>query len=301
MIRVGILGAGVMGRRRAEAVRAHPGLQLIGVSDDAQASTRLLQKDLDMVFVCVPNDQAAPLSLAALHRDLHVFCEKPPARSVAEFLAVVDAAARRQRVLMVGLNHRLHGSVQRLDQVVASGELGRVRRMRGVYGKPGNSGWRTDPAVAGGGILLDQGIHMLDLLLRLAPDLEPVAAIIDGAPLEDDVLALLRSPDGVAATLHSSAREPRCIFRLEVVFDAGRVVLDGILSGSMAYAPERFLLERPGQATAVETFEVDHSWALEVARMADAVLEPRVAAHGAPADAVRVLRCIERIHEVGRA
>lgn len=299
MLRAGLIGLGAVGRRRAAAIDAHPLLARVATSDDPAGTAALLSQPLDLVFVCVPNDQAAAICRAALERGLHVFCEKPGARSVAELLPVVAAAAARDRVLMFGFNHRLHGSVRRLLSMAERGEHGPLSSLRGVYGKPGSSGWRLDPAVAGGGILLDQGIHLLDLVHLLAGELEVVAAVVRGAPLEDDVHALLRGRDGVVASLHSSAREPRCIFRLEAVFAHARVALEGILSGSMAYAPERLVITRAGQDPQVEAFTVDPSWAEEVALMAAAVVEGRPAAHGTAADAVRILRCIERIHEVG--
>lgn len=304
MLRVGLIGLGAVGRRRAAAIQAHPGLRLVETSDSPAQTTQLLTASLDLVFVCVPNDQTAPTCLAALSRGLHVFCEKPPARSLAELLPVVQAATAADRVLMYGFNHRLHGAVLRLRELAGSQEHGALRSLRGVYGKPGATGWRRDPAVAGGGILLDQGIHMLDLLRLLAGELTVEGAVVRGAPLEEDVHALLRGERGVVASLHSSAWEPRCTFRLEAVFERARVVVDGILSGSMAYAPERLRVEAQGRPPTEERFEQDGSWAAEVDAMAAAVVEGRSAAaagHGSPEDAVALMRCIERIHQAGRA
>lgn len=303
MIRAGVVGMGVVGRRRAAAIAAHPDLDLAATSDAAAETAALLDQPLDVVFVCLPNALAAPACLAALDRGLHVFCEKPPARTAAELLPVLEAAARARRVLMVGFNHRLHGSVQALLALHREGALGPLHSLRGVYAKPGNSGWRVDPAVAGGGILLDQGIHMLDLARLLAGELAVQAAVVRGEPVEDDVHALLRGARGAVVSLHSSAREPRCIFRLEAVYARGRATLDGILSGSMAYAPERLVVEVPGQPAQVREYAADRSWADEVAEMARAVVDGggcASARHGDPADALALLRCIERIYEVGR-
>lgn len=308
MLRTVVIGMGVVGKRRARAVLDHARLDLIGTADDPATARALLDQAPDLAVVCVPNRAAPPTCLAALAAGAHVFCEKPPARSSAELRPVIRAARARGRVLMYGFNHRHHGSVRWLLDGAASGRLGALRALRGFYGKPGNGGWRLDPVEAGGGILLDQGIHMLDLFLVLAPGLRPVFARVRGAPVEDDVVAVLESPDGVVAQLHSSARAPRCGFRLEAEFDRARVTLDGILSGSMAYAPERLLVAPAAGApvAAVDrSFEVDGSWAAGVACVVDAIDAVGSGApmgahpHGRPGEALAVLELVEAIYALG--
>jgi predicted dehydrogenase len=308
MLRTVIIGMGVVGKRRARAVVAHPSLDLIGTADDEATARVLLAQRPELAVVCVPNRAAPPACLAALAAGAHVFCEKPPARSSAELRPVIEAARSLGRVLMYGFNHRHHGSVRWLLDAAASGRLGALRALRGVYVKTGNAGWRLDPEEAGGGILLDQGIHMLDLFLALAPGLRPVFARVRGMPLEDDVVAVLESPSGVVAQLHSSARAPRCRFRLEADYASARVTLDGILSGSMAYAPERLVVE-PAAGSAVapvdQSFELDDSWAAGLACLVDAVRFARsnasvpVHAHGRPEQALAALELVEAIYAAG--
>lgn len=305
MLRTAVIGMGVIGTRRARAVSEHPGLVLIGTADDETTARELLALQPQLAVVCVPNRAAPPTCHAALAAGAHVFCEKPPARSSAELRPVIEAARARGRVLMYGFNHRHHGSVRWLLDAAASGSLGALRALRGVYVKTGNAGWRLEPEEAGGGILLDQGIHMLDLFLALAPGLQPVFARVRGAPLEDDVVAVLEGPGGVVAQLHSSARAPRCQFRLEAEFDRARVTLDGILSGSMAYAPERLVVE-PAPGTAVESvdrsFGVDDSWAAGVACVVDAIRNADPSTphpHGRPEEALAVMELVESIYAIG--
>ena len=321
MLRVGVLGHGVMGRRRAALVRAHPGLRLSVVCDADPAALagldvpteagwraaldRPLDPPLDAVMVCLPNHLNAPATAAALERGLHVLCEKPPARSVAE-LAAVAAAARPGLTLAYGFNHRRHGSV--VDALALLDALGPVLHLRGVYGKsavseiPGS--WRGDPALAGGGILMDQGIHMVDLLRCFAGEFDEVQAMIRGpAGHEEDAFALLRSRGGAVASLHSSATRWRHRFHLHVACARGALELDGILSGSMSYAPEILRIERrdpaSGRALPPEErrYERDDSWAQEVDAFA------RAAAAGAPiesgglADARATLALVERIYD----
>lgn len=299
-MRVGIAGRGVMGLRRRAAIMAHPELTLVGDSDNPSETAALLELSLDAVFVCVPNRWAAPITVAALERGFSVFCEKPPARSLEEVLTVAAALERAPGQVMYGFNHRKHGSVLSALALAESGELGSLQSLRGVYGKPGSEGWRTDAEVAGGGILLDQGIHMLDLIRAFAGELTVVSALMRDAPLETEAYATLVSGNGVVAQLHSSAREPREIFRLEVVFERGRMTLDGILSGSMRYAPETLVVVRDGRVTRTG-YERDDSWALEVADFAEVVIKRRPVTHGSIADARAVMALVDRINELARS
>jgi predicted dehydrogenase len=183
-LRIGIAGYGVIGKRRRGCVDANPFMTTVavcdkkfaddGTLDDGIAYSREYEKlfnhDLDAVLVCMSNDMAAEITIAALERGLHVFCEKPPARNMAELLAVVSAEkAHPELKLMYGFNHRYHDSVQDALKLIRSGSLGKIINMRGVYGKSklitfDQADWRAKREMAGGGVLLDQGIHMVDLM-----------------------------------------------------------------------------------------------------------------------------------------
>lgn len=269
--------------------------------DDDDGAAKLWAAEPDVLLVSVPTGDAARWTRAGLARGLHVFCEKPPARSPAELAEVLGEAERRpHQVLMYGFNHRWHGSVQEARRRIDAGELGVVSGLRGVYGKRGIEGWRADPERAGGGILLDQGIHLADLMLAIAGDFPEVSARVFtdrlGLLVEDGAQALLRSSAGVAATLWSSAAEPAPIFRLEVVLTKGRLVLDGILSGSMAYAPERLLVEpRSGPAEVLEWSE-DTCWRDELVELESAIRQGRAPRQGTPAQAQAALDLVHRIY-----
>jgi predicted dehydrogenase len=190
-LRVGIAGYGVVGRRRRHFVDLHPGMRTVAVCDAKYSNHGqfedglryysdyhgLLHEELDVLFVCVPNFLAAEVTVAGLERELHVFCEKPPGRDLQD-LARVIASERRNpgRKLKYGFNHHYHDSVRDAHRIVKSGELGRVLNLRGLYGKSKiisfESDWRTKRNEAGGGILLDQGIHMVDLMRMFAGEFD---------------------------------------------------------------------------------------------------------------------------------
>ena len=322
-----MIGHGVVGRRRSALVAAHPRLRLAAVCDaDPAALTglpegtaadtdwrRSLARDLDAVVICLPNHLSAAVSAAALRRGLHTFCEKPPARSLAELEAVAAAAAARpDRVLLYGFNHRHHGSVREALALARSGELGELLHLRGVYGKSAVAErpacWRGDPERAGGGILLDQGLHMLDLMRCFAGDFSRVQAVLveERPGLEREAFALLSTPGGVVATLHSSATHWRHRFHLHAGFTEGALELDGILSGSMSYAPELLRVWRRDAATGragpprCTRYEEDMSWAVEIDSFARAVETGRATGACGLADAGATLALVERIYQSGR-
>ena len=184
-LRVGIAGYGVVGKRRRHFIDQHPNLQTVAVCDrDFKAAgtlddgvlaytsyADLIANPLDAIFVCMTNDIAPTVTIAGLEHGMHVFCEKPPGRTVEDVERVMNCEARHADLkLMYGFNHRYHDSVRKALEIVRSGEFGDVLNIRGVYGKSkfisfgAHSDWRVERDIAGGGILLDQGIHMVDLI-----------------------------------------------------------------------------------------------------------------------------------------
>jgi predicted dehydrogenase len=324
-LRVGIAGYGVVGQRRRQVVDAHPALETIAVCDrrlpnDAAAVDGvvqyrhykdLLNEKLDILFVCLTNDMAAEVAIAGLERGLHVFCEKPPGRDIQDVARVIAVEKRRpQQRLMYGFNHRYHDSVRDALALVRGGELGRMINLRGVYGKSAiinfESDWRTKRAIAGGGILLDQGIHMVDLLRLFAGEFTDVHSFVSNShwnhDVEDNAYALMRTTDGVVAMLHSSATQWRHRFNLEITLTRGMIILSGILSGSKSYGAETITVARTAPDDAGDPKEQttrynrDSSWTDEVAEFAEAVLANRPIVNGSSEQALRTMQLVYRIY-----
>jgi predicted dehydrogenase len=325
-LRVGLVGYGRIGRLRASLLEAHADVSLIAVADPAltEAPTGcrlfpdadgLLRDDVDAVFVCTPNAVTASVVVAALDAGKHVFAEKPPGRTLADVAAIRAAEARHPTLrLKFGFNHREHESVRLAAALVRDGELGHLLWMRGIYGKAGGpdftKDWRVDAAVAGGGILLDQGIHMVDLFRVFVDDFDEVKSFVGrqfwSAGLEDNAFALLRSRRGPVAMLHSSATHWNHTFRLEVYLSEGYLVLQGFLTNSRTYGRETLVVGRrdwddPDAARGAPReeryhFDEDRSWEREVDDFVSAIFHERPVARGTSLDALAAMDLVHRIY-----
>ena len=324
-LRIGIAGFGVVGKRRRKFIDAHPDLTVVAVCDRTfgRGQTtdngldcfsdyrRLLDKELDALFICMTNDMAAKVTIAGLERGLNVFCEKPPGRDLEEIARVIAVERKRPgQKLMYGFNHRHHDSVRDALKLVRSNDLGRIINLRGVYGKSKiinfETDWRTQRSIAGGGILLDQGIHMVDLLRLFAGEFVDVKSFVSnnhwGHDVEDNAYALLRTGDGVVAMLHSSATQWQHRFSLEIALEHGAIVLSGLLTSSKSYGAETLTVfnKTPadqGDSEGITTaYDTDPSWAAEISDFADAVLNDAPMKFGTSRDAWETMKLVSRIY-----
>ena len=325
-LRVGIAGYGVVGKRRRQHIDAHPALLTTAVSDNSFRGDgvfddgivyfddyfKLFDQDIDVLFVCLSNDVAATATINALQHGLDVFCEKPPGRTVNEIAAVCETLKRLpNRIIKYGFNHRYHHSVKEALRIVQSGELGEIINLRGVYGKSkliswGQTTWRTERRRAGGGILLDQGIHMVDLLRLFAGDFTEVHSFISNRywqkDVEDNAYALMKTEDGKVAMLHSSATSWRHRFSLDITLSKGALTLAGILSGSKSYGDETLKIiyasndESKDPKEKILHYEDDPSWAEEVIEFADALVNGAKIINGTKEDAYKTMELVYRIY-----
>ena len=179
---VAIIGCGLIGRKRAQALGTH---RLVACADVVLGRAEALAREypgcvatddyrraiehpeVEAVIVAATNNMLAPVGLAAIEAGKHVLIEKPAARNAAELRPLLAAADRRGVVVKVGFNHRFHPAFQQARALVDAGEIGDLLYIRARYGHGGRVGydreWRADPKVAGGGELLDQGVHLIDL------------------------------------------------------------------------------------------------------------------------------------------
>jgi predicted dehydrogenase len=325
MIKIGIIGYGKMGKIRVRTAIESGRAEICGVHDPdnklsdldlphAGSSEKILKNpEIQAVFICTPNHLNKPLTIDALRAGKHVFCEKPPAftaRDVEEIRAAESASSRK---LMYGFNHRHHGSMQRAKKEVESGSYGRLLWMRGRYGKSVDADfcdtWRARKELAGGGILLDQGIHMLDLFLFFAGEFDVVQALVSNLywklNIEDNVFAqFLNTKTGVAASLHSTMTQWRHLFSLEIFLENGHIVVNGLKTPSGTYGDEVLTLEHNSSRTPEVrwdetiriTYNADTSWRSEVDTFFDAIEQDRPILTGNSTDALKLMHLIDEIY-----
>lgn len=326
MLRVAIAGYGTVGRIRHRCVDDHPSAKIVGVADETQSfemlgpqvqgfrDTRMMIDVLkpDVVFIALPNFLAAPLSAFALERGCHVFCEKPPARNLIELQQVIDVESRSPGLhLAYGFNHRYHPSVKQALSLVRSHELGNIIDMRGVYGKSAiirfdKKEWRCQREQAGGGILLDQGIHMVDMMRLMGGDFTTVHSFVRnshwGHDVEDNAYALMRTDSGIIAMLHSSATQWRHRFQLDITLQGGAITLSGILSSTRSYGAETITIATPtpdilGDPTEVTTrFSHDSSWQDETDEFLDTITSERPPTGFSSAEAKKTMELVYAIY-----
>ncbi len=323
-----IFGYGYMGRIRHRVLCEHPDVEQIIVVDPAIDPSRVgsggvLLSDgrdvpwsrIDAVFVCTPNNITADLCIEGLLQCGHVFCEKPPARTWDEFCRIADVAGKVPgHHLVFGFNHRLHPSIQAAKALVGDGGLGEVLYIKGTYGKSGGvryrENWRNNRAVSGGGILLDQGVHLLDIFqFFLGPLTLREALLVDSfwnCGVEDNAFVLLESQKGIPAFLHSSATLWKHTFRIEIGCHDGYLVASGFLSKTGSYGREQLVIGKrqfEDEALALGNpreeiihFDRDESWDKEVHEFLVAIKEGRPANHGTLEEARQVMQIIRDVY-----
>jgi len=303
VLRVGIVGAGRMGAKRARAIAHCSQTQLVAIVDqDHERAEALAQaygchagtnwealvtaRDIDAVVVATPHNWLAPISLVALEARKHVLCEKPLAITAAEAERLVAAAARNGAKLKTGFNHRHHPALREAHALARTGCIGRLMFLRCRYGHGGRAGyeqeWRANPAQSGGGELLDQGIHALDLFRWFLGEFSEVFAVLGSSfwhtPVEDNAFCTLRTADGQVASLHASWTQWKNLFSFEIFGEQGYLIIEG-LGGH--YGRERLVVGHRAAtfgAPAEELIEYDGddgSWAREWEEFVSALREDR--------------------------
>lgn len=325
---VGIIGAGLQGRRRARAALDVASFDLRIIADADEKAARLLADDMgcdyttcwervvemkgvDVVAVCTPPHLHVAIGSAASVQGKHVLCEKPMGRTLEEAKAIVDASSVNGARLKCGLNHRHHGGIRQAKlwhEQGAIGEIVFVRCRYGIGGRPGyEREWRSQPQVSGGGQLMDQGFHALDLFRWFVGDFVEVFGMLttgfwEIAPLEDNAFALLRTAQGQVASLHTSWTQWKNLFSFEVFGRDGYIRVEGL---GDSYGVERAVLGKrefgaPFCEEVVEFRGSDSSWRGEWEELAAAIREGREPL-GSGRDALKVQELVRALYQSAAA
>jgi predicted dehydrogenase len=319
---VGVVGCGLIGQKRAKALPVSD--KVVACADvsvdrasalarpfgaKVVADWRQLVEDpaVDVVIVATPHNSLAEITLGAVDAGKHVLVEKPAARFASELEPVIVARDRNHVQVHVGYNHRHHRSLRKARELISSGALGELMFIRGRYGHGGRIGydreWRADPALSGGGELIDQGPHLIDLSRWFLGDFAQVegraATYFWNMPVDDNGFMMLRTERGQIAFLQVSCTEWKNLFSLEIYGRDGKLDLNG-LGGS--YGVERITWYKmlpemgPPETYAWEYPMADDSWAVETAAFLDNVRAGRPATTSIE-DAIAALKIVEAIYE----
>ncbi|HEX7598274.1 MAG TPA: Gfo/Idh/MocA family oxidoreductase [Polyangia bacterium] len=323
-MRVGIIGCGLIGLKRSQALST---AKLVACADRDLGRARTLAArspgvrasdnadevataaDVDIVVVATPHDSLAEITLKAIRAGKHVLVEKPAARSAAELQPVADEAERLGALVRVGFNHRYHRAFRKARELCTSGALGELMFLRARYGHGGRLGyekeWRANRAISGGGELIDQGVHLIDLSRMFLGDFSETfghaATFFWKMPVDDNAFLMLRTARGQVAWLHASATEWKNTFSMEIYGRDGKLHIDG-LGGS--YGTERLTFYRmlpemgPPETTAWEFPMADDSWAVEFTEFLQDIEKRRQPSPNLR-DAVAALQVVDQVYTEG--
>jgi predicted dehydrogenase len=319
---IGIIGCGLIGQKRAKALGT--GGRLIACADvDATRAANLAKSagasafsdwrellklpEVQIVVIATLHDSLAEITLAAIRAGKHVLVEKPAARSADELEPVLKAAQEQGVLVRVGFNHRYHRALLQAKKIVDSGELGELMFIRARYGHGARVGydreWRADPVLSGGGELIDQGPHLIDLSRWFLGDFVDVQGFAHtfywDMPVDDNGFMILKTSRQQVAFLHASCTEWKNLFSMEIYGKVGKLDISG-LGGS--YGVERLTHYKmlpemgPPETTAWEYPMADNSWLVEMTEFYEDVRLGRQPAAGLP-DAYAALKVIQNIYK----
>ena len=324
MLNFGIIGCGLIGQKRAKALGQGGRLvacadtnlnRALSLSGTYQAHSfdnyhdLLALPGLEAVVVATLHDSLAEITLAAIHAGKHVLVEKPAARFPQELEPVMMAADQMGVKVRVGFNHRYHRAIRKAKQLIDDGALGDLMFLRARYGHGGRVGydkeWRSRPELSGGGELIDQGPHLIDLSRWfLSQEFVEVQGFAHtyywDMPVDDNGFMLLKTANHQTAFLHVSCTEWKNLFSMEIYGRDGKLEISG-LGGS--YGVERLTWYKmlpemgPPETTTWEYPMADNSWAVELTEFYDDILLNRSVDAGLQ-DAYESLKVIQYIYRM---
>ena len=317
---IGIIGCGLIGQKRAKSLgdgrlvacadvnegRAKALAGNSGAKVFSDWSRLLALPEVEIVIIATLHDSLAEITLAAIEAGKHVLVEKPAARNPAELAPVMAAAERRGVKVHVGFNHRYHRAFRKARELFAAGTLGELMFIRARYGHGGRIGydkeWRAKPELSGGGELIDQGPHLIDLSRWFLGEFTEVQGFAHtyywDMPVDDNGFMLLKTATRQVAFLHASCTEWKNMFSMEIYGRNAKLEISG-LGGS--YGLERLTYYKmlpemgPPETTAWEYPMADDSWAVEIGEFYDDIRLSRVPSAGLK-DAYEALKVVEKIY-----
>jgi predicted dehydrogenase len=321
-MKVGIIGCGLIGMKRAQTLGE---ATLIACADSNELNAQLMHSKhpsckiaknsidliqdpgIDIVIIATPHHLLAEMTLAAVRAGKHVLVEKPAARMSSELIPVIELAEKSRKCVRVGFNHRYHRAFRKARSLVSENALGELMFIRARYGHGGRLGyekeWRSIPAISGGGELIDQGVHLIDLSRVFLGDFTGISGFSHtyywDMPVEDNGFLLLKTANKQTAFLHASCTEWKNTFSFEIYGKTGKIAIEG-LGGS--YGVEKLFFYKmlpemgPPETTVWEYPMLDDSWQYEFSEFLQDIRQERPSEAGLK-DAHAALKIVEHIYE----
>lgn len=322
-MKVAIIGCGLVGQKRAKILSR---CQLVACIDQNKEKAEALAKnfsdcialtdwreiinrsDVEIVIVATLHAALAEITLAALQAGKHVLVEKPAGRHSDELKILYSATKKFPTLLRIGFNHRYHRAFRKARELINQDVLGELMFIRARYGHGGRVGydkeWRADPLLSGGGELIDQGVHLIDLARWFLGDFSEVHGYAHtyfwNMPVDDNGFLLLKTPQNKIAFLHASCTEWKNLFSFEIYGKKGKIDING-LGGS--YGTEKITLYKmspemgPPETFAWEYPMADDSWEIEFNEFLEDIKLKREPAAGIQ-DAYAALKIVEEIYRI---
>jgi predicted dehydrogenase len=321
-LNIGIVGCGAVGQKRAQHLAGARLVHCVDIDPSRAAQVASFgsgctcsadwrglidRTDIDAVVIATPQDSQAEIMRAAISAGMHVLVEKPAARSVGELLDLPQLAAKYNVRVRVGFNHRYHRAFQQARLLVDSGILGPLMFLRARYGHGGRLGlekeWRAQPQRSGGGELLDQGVHLIDLARWFFGEFVEVNGFAHtyfwDMPVDDNGFMLLKTATKQVAFLHASCTEWKNTFSWELYGRGGKLQVEG-LGGSYGVESLTWYKNRaemgPPETIIWEYPMADNSWTTEMMEFIEDISSGREPAAGLH-DAIAALEVVAKIYQ----
>jgi len=319
--KVGIIGCGLIGFKRSKYLGSRGKLvacadinviraKKIAINKKIKVFTdwkKLLDvKEIDIVIISTPHNQLSKILLHAYKKKKHVLVEKPGAKNLKEISKVISKVNDNKIKIRVGFNHRYHPSIIKARKIIKSGIIGKPMYLRGRYGHGGRlkyeKEWRAKPSISGGGELIDQGSHLIDLSRLFLGEFNEIKGFINTyfykMSVEDNVFLTLKTHSNKVAFLHASWTEWKNMFSLEIFCTLGKLDINGI-GGS--YGQEQLTLYKMSKKMGMPKqknwkFKLqDVSWITEINELYDDIIYNRKPKSNLN-DAYQTLKIINKIY-----
>jgi predicted dehydrogenase len=297
-----IVGCGMIGKKRLAGLPAGSNMviacdtnlsraeELVKIAQNGRAIADFTQavadSQVDAVIVATINSALAEVSAAAIRAGKHVIVEKPAGISLEQVEELIALAEQHKVCVRVGFNHRYHPAFAKAREIFESGVMGEMMFIRGRYGHGGRIGydkeWRADPKLSGGGELIDQGIHLIDLAGWFLGEFKKVdghaATYFWKMPVDDNAFLDLQTAKGQTAWLHVSCTEWKNLFSFEIYGRHTKLHIEG-LGGS--YGVEKLYHYQMKPEMGIPDTKVyefpgpDESWRIEMSKFEEDVRTKR--------------------------